>query len=64
MSRQDLFDRLLESLHGDALDDARWAAASALFNETCEAKGNLLVFADSASTGDIDIILRAGVLPR
>ena len=55
MSRQDLFERLLESLHGAALDDARWAAASALLDETCGAKGNLLVFGDGASPGDIDI---------
>ena len=55
MSRQDLFERLLESLHGAALDDARWPATSALLDEMCGAKGNMLVFGDGASHGDIDI---------
>ena len=55
MSRQDLFERLLESLHGAALDDARWPATSALLDRLCEAKGNMLVFGDGASRGDIDI---------
>ena len=55
MSRQDLFERLLESLHGAALDDARWPATSALLDEMCGAKGNMLVFGDGAQRGDIDI---------
>ena len=55
MSRQDLFERLLESLHGAALNDARWPATSALLDEMCGAKGNMLVFGDGASHGDIDI---------
>ena len=55
MSRQDLFERLLRSLHGAALDDARWPATSGLLDEMCEAKGNMLVFGDGAQRGDIDI---------
>ena len=55
MSRQDLFERLLGALHGAALDDAQWASASALLDEICEAKGNLLVFGDGAARADIDI---------
>ena len=55
MSREDLFERLLESLHGAALDDARWPATSALLDEMCGAKGNMQVFGDGASHGDIDI---------
>lgn len=55
MSRQDLFERLLDSLHGAALDDARWPATSALVDELCETKGNRLVLGDGASHGDIDI---------
>ena len=55
MSRQDLFERLLESLYGAALNDARWPATSALLDEMCEAKGNMLVVGDGAPPGDIDI---------
>ena len=43
MSQQDLFERILASLHEAALDDARWPAASGLIDEACGAKGNSLV---------------------
>ena len=55
MSQQDLFERLIESLHATALDDRRWSATSALLDELCEAKGNFLVFGDGVSHDDIDI---------
>lgn len=55
MSRQDLFEHLLESLHEAALNDARWPATSARLDELLETKGNGLVFGDGASRGDIDI---------
>ena len=43
MSQQDLFERILASLHEAALDDARWPATSGLIDEACGAKGNSLV---------------------
>ena len=55
MSHQDLFERILASLHEAALDDARWPAASALIDELCGSKGNLLVSGDGAARDDIDI---------
>ena len=55
MSRQDLFERLLDALHAGALDGRRWAETSALFDEMCEVKGNALVFGDGASRHDVDI---------
>ena len=55
MSQQDLFERLIESLHATALGDRRWPATSALLDELCEAKGNFLVFGDGVSHDDIDI---------
>ena len=54
MSQQDLFDRIVASLHAGVLDDARWPAVSALIDEACRAKGNHLVFSVE-SKGDIDI---------
>lgn len=35
MSREDVFHRILASLHEAALDDARWPAATALIDEAC-----------------------------
>lgn len=55
MSPQDLFERILASLHEAALNDARWPAASALIDELCGSKGNLLVSGDGAARDDIDI---------
>lgn len=43
MSQQHLFERILASLHEAALDDVRWPATSALIDEACGAKGNMLV---------------------
>ena len=43
MSETDTFDRILESLHEAALDDARWPAASALIDDALGARGNSLV---------------------
>ena len=55
MSRQDLFERILESLHACVFDDDRWPATSGLIDEFCGATGNFLVFGDGASPDDIDI---------
>ena len=42
----DTFDRILAMLHRAALNDVHWPAASALIEEACGAKGNLLVVGD------------------
>ena len=55
MSRQDAFEHILASLHEAALDDARWPAASALVDEACGSKGNILVFGDGQTQGDIEV---------
>lgn len=55
MNRQDLFERILASLHAGALDDARWPATSGLIDEMCGVKGNHLVFGDGMRQDDIDI---------
>ena len=44
MSEQDLFDRILASLHRAALDDRQWLRAATLIDEACRIKGNMLVF--------------------
>ncbi len=53
MSRQDSFDRILESLHAAAFRDARWPAASGLIDESIGAHGNFLVIADGATQNDV-----------
>ena len=55
MSLQDQFEQILSSLHEAALDDAQWPAASALIDELCGSKGNLLVSGDGAAPDDIEI---------
>ena len=55
MSQQDLFERILRSLHAAVLDEGRWPAASALIDEACGSKGNTLVFGDGAAQDDINI---------
>ena len=46
MSRGDLFERILCALQEAALDDAHWPAASALIDEACGSKGNMLASGD------------------
>ena len=55
MTRQELFDRLLSTLHGSALGDTPWTAASKLIDEFCATKGNHLVFGDGTVVDGIDI---------
>ena len=50
MHPPDAFDRILASLYQAALDDASWPATTALIEEACGAKGNLL--AVSEGSGD------------
>ena len=57
MSRQDAFERILAFLHEAALDDARWPAASALIDEACGSKGNMLVFGDGQTHENVEIFL-------
>ena len=55
MSRQDLFERILGSLHEAVFDDERWPATSGLIDEACGSKGNALVSGDGAAQDDIEI---------
>ena len=57
MSRSDLFGRLLASVHEAVLDDAHWPKCSALIDEACATKGNILSFASGQSQEDVEIYL-------
>ena len=56
MSRQDLFERILSSLHEAVFDDTHWPATSGLIDDACGSKGNMLVFADGAGEDGVDIL--------
>ena len=43
MSDQDMFDRILASLHDAMLDETYWPATSALIDEACGTQGNALM---------------------
>ena len=62
MGQQDMFNRVLASLHEAALNDAYWPAASALIDEACGAMGNELVVGQGP-LGNIEIIF-AGLYYR
>ena len=53
MSVQDAFDNILAALHEAALNDAHWLTASALIDEACGIKGNLLGFGAGKSQDEI-----------
>ena len=55
MSRQDLFDKLFASLDDAMLDDANWPAASALVDELCESRGNILVSGEEGLGTDLEV---------
>ena len=55
MSGSTPFDRVLATLHDAMLDDARWPAASAIFDEVCRTKGNFLASADGPPQENVDI---------
>ena len=57
MSRRGAFDEVLAALHAAAFDDARWPEASALIDEACGIKGNMLVFGSGTSHDDVVIYL-------
>ena len=52
-----LFERLLASLHEAVLDDAHWPVASALMDEACESKGNILVSGEGSTANNGEIFL-------
>ena len=51
MNGQDIFERILRSLHAGVLDDARWPATYGLIDELCGAKVNSLIFGDGTRRG-------------
>ena len=55
MSQLDAFDRVLASLHAAALDDSHWLTTSALIDEVCGAKGNMLICADANAQDGAEI---------
>ena len=55
MSGTDLFERLLASLHEAVLDDAHWPSASALVDEACGSKGNILISSEGGLGHDAAI---------
>ena len=57
MSERPALQPILASLHDAVLDDARWPACSALIDEACRTKGNLLAFARGQSPQETEIYL-------
>ena len=55
MSGQDLFERILGSLHEAVLDDSLWPAASGLIDQACASKSNFVSFGDGVFRDDIEI---------
>ena len=57
MGQRDLFDRIVRAIPAAVLDDALWPACSALIDEACGIKGNMLVFGAGATNDDVVIHL-------
>ena len=55
MSHPDAFGRIVASLHEAARDDALWPTTSAMIDEVCRTKGNMLTFRDEAAEGETQI---------
>ena len=55
MNGHDHFDRVIASLNEATLDDARWPAASALVDEACGSKGNILVSSEGGVDDNLDV---------
>ncbi|MDE0059015.1 MAG: helix-turn-helix transcriptional regulator [Defluviicoccus sp.] len=55
MGGQELFERILGSLHEAVLDDSLWPATSSLIDEACASKGNFLALGDGVSRDDSGI---------
>ena len=58
MGRQDLFERILKSLHACVLDDAEWPIVAGLVDEWCGTRGNSLILAEGTAGGDVDVFFR------
>ena len=57
MSEQDLFDRVLASLHEAMLDDVHWPATAALIDEVCELKGHFLVLGERSPEDNVQTFM-------
>ena len=57
MSDRTTFDRILAMLHDAVLDDTLWPPCSALIDEVCRIKGNMLTFARGQSQDEAEIYL-------
>ncbi len=55
MSRQDIFDRIVASLNEAMFDDAQWPQTSALVDEICGSKGNILVSGEGGLGDDLEV---------
>ena len=55
MSRQDLFDRILRSLHEATFNDAGWPATAGLIDAACGTKGNALAFVGGRARLDTEL---------
>ena len=53
MREPDTFERIVGALNEAMLDDARWPHASALIDEACGARGNLLAFVDRSPADNV-----------
>ncbi len=49
MGDRTMSDRVLATLHGAVFDDTLWPACSALIDEVCQIKGNMLSIARGQS---------------
>ena len=56
MSGPDAFERILGALHEAVLDDDLWPAASALIDEACASKGNMLVSGSGDSRDEVEVL--------
>ena len=54
MSEQDIFCRLLASLHEAMLDDVHWPATAALIDEACGLKGHFLVLGERSPDDNVE----------
>lgn len=52
MSPQDRFERIVESVHKAALDDAHWPSAACLIDEAIRTKGNALVHGEGPNRAE------------
>ena len=54
MGQQDLYDRILRSLHEVAFDATGWPEAAGLIDAACDLKGNGLVFSGGRTQQDVE----------